>query len=50
MKAKPTLKPDKEVVEKERAGVVAQLAGLLREVEIKDAEEEYTGYLIKKYS
>jgi hypothetical protein len=31
-------------------GVVAELAGALKGVEIRDPKEEYTEYLLKKYS
>jgi hypothetical protein len=32
------------------SGVVAELAGVLKGVEIGDPREEYTEYLLKKYS
>jgi hypothetical protein len=37
-------------LEKPRRGVVAELAGVLKGVEIGDPREEYTEFLLRKYS
>ena len=39
-----------EPVREELTGVVAELAGLLSGVEIGEPEDEYTDYLVRKYS
>lgn len=44
------LTESQEPPRKKPTGVVAELAGVLKGVEIGDTGEEYTEYLLKKYS
>lgn len=59
MDSKLTLKLDKDVIERakrfadnqlELTGVVAELAGILSGAQVGDPEDEYTDYLVRKYS
>jgi hypothetical protein len=44
------LTESEETPREEPRGVVAELAGVLKGVEIGDPRDEYTEYLLKKYS
>lgn len=44
------LAESEELTREEPKGIVAELAGVLKGVEIGDPRDEYTEYLLKKYS
>jgi hypothetical protein len=44
------LTESEEPLQEKPKGVVADLAGVLKDLEVGDPRDEYTEYLLKKYS